>query len=436
MTLELNGRTAIVTGAGSATGIGFAVARRLLAEGTDVAVTATGERIHARAKELATKGPRVIPYQADLTNESEVQELVRVVHGRFGRIDILVNNAGMARKGQQPANRELSATSLEEWQEQIAITLNTAFLMTRAVLPIMRAQRFGRIVNVTSVTGPLVSGRNSGAYGAAKGGMDGMMRAVAIAEGPNGITMNGVAPGWIRTGSSLPEEMEAANTHRSGAPERQKRLPQPSAFLRHPKRPTLPDRFWLSTAGTSCRKSRRLKDKSNQMPGSSHAEASRRPLLRPFEGAHLTAERERVKKWRPETSNKVAHLRLGKANEILVRHAHGVTVRSRVENNLFVFGERFIDIHGQVVKGTERRHGAEFTVRKELAKFELRGQTNRLSEHLREFVEVHVFGSRQNRENRFRSLFPSAEHNGLCHFATGDLHDGRCALCGVGSGVR
>jgi len=222
MTLGLNGRTAIVTGAGSATGIGFAVARRLLAQGTDVAVTATGERIHARAKELATEGPRVIPYQADLTNESEVQELVRVVHGRFERIDILVNNAGMAREGQQPANRELSATSLEEWQEQIAITLNTAFLMTRAVLPIMRAQRFGRIVNVTSVTGPLVSGRNSGAYGAAKGGMDGMMRAVAIAEGPNGITMNGVAPGWIETGSSLPEEMEAAKytpIGRAGTPE-------------------------------------------------------------------------------------------------------------------------------------------------------------------------------------------------------------------------
>jgi 3-oxoacyl-[acyl-carrier protein] reductase len=222
MTLELNGRTAIVTGAGSATGIGFAVARRLLVQGTNVAVTATGERIHLRAKELATQGPRVVPYQVDLTSESQVQELVRVVHGRFGRIDILVNNAGMAREAQQPANRELSAISLEEWQEQIAITLNTAFLMTRAVLPIMRAQRFGRIVNVTSVTGPLVSGPNSGAYGAAKGGMDGMMRAVAIAEGPNGITMNGVAPGWIETGSSLPEEMEAAKytpIGRAGTPE-------------------------------------------------------------------------------------------------------------------------------------------------------------------------------------------------------------------------
>jgi len=210
MTLELSGRTAIVTGAGSATGIGFAIARQLLAQGAGVAVTATGERIHERANELSALGPTVVAYRADLTDESQAQELVHAVHKRFGRIDILVNNAGMAREGQQPANRELSTIRLEEWQRQIAITLNTAFLMTRSVLPIMRAQKFGRIVNVTSVTGPLVSGANSGAYGAAKGGMDGMMRAVAIAEGPYGITMNGVAPGWIATGSSLPEELEAA----------------------------------------------------------------------------------------------------------------------------------------------------------------------------------------------------------------------------------
>ena len=222
MTPELRGRTAIVTGAGSAPGIGFAIARRLLVQGAGVAVTATGERIHARATEHETPGPRVAANQADLTNESEVQELVEAVRKRFGGIDILVNNAGMARDGQQPANGELSAISLEEWQQQMAITLNTAFLMTRAVLPMMRAQKFGRIVNVTSVTGPLVSSANSGAYGAAKGAMDGMMRAVAIAEGPNGITMNGVAPGWIRTGSSLPEELEAAKytpLGRAGTPE-------------------------------------------------------------------------------------------------------------------------------------------------------------------------------------------------------------------------
>lgn len=235
MTGSLTGQVAIVTGVGSAQGIGFAVARRLLKLGTTVAVTATGERIHERARELATQGPRVAAFLADLTVESQVQELVRAVLGRFGRIDILVNNAGMARDGRQPANKELSAIPLEEWQEQIAITLNTAFLMTRAVLPIMRARKFGRIVNVTSVTGPLVSGTNSGAYGAAKGAMDGMMRAVAIAEGPHGITMNGVAPGWIETGSSLPEETEAAKYTPLGRAGTPKEVAAAVCFLASPE---------------------------------------------------------------------------------------------------------------------------------------------------------------------------------------------------------
>lgn len=222
MTGNLTGRVAVVTGVGSAQGIGFAIARRLRELGAQIAVTATGERIHERARELPTQGATVAAFVADLTIESQVQGLVQTVHRRFGHIDILVNNAGMAREGRQPANEELSAVSLEEWQQQIAITLNTAFLMTRAVLPIMRVQKFGRIVNVTSVTGPLVSSANSAAYGAAKGAMDGMMRAVAIAEGPHGITMNGVAPGWIETGSSLLEELEAAKytpLGRAGTPE-------------------------------------------------------------------------------------------------------------------------------------------------------------------------------------------------------------------------
>jgi 3-oxoacyl-[acyl-carrier protein] reductase len=82
--------------------------------------------------------------------------------------------------------------------------------MTRAVLPGMVQRKFGRIVNVSSVTGPLVSARGSAAYGAAKGGMDGMMRAVAIETAADGITINAVAPGWIATGSSTGSELSAA----------------------------------------------------------------------------------------------------------------------------------------------------------------------------------------------------------------------------------
>src|SRR6202040_4108643 len=98
----------------------------------------------------------------------------------------------------------------QDWLRQIEITLHTAFLMTRAVLPLMTQRKYGRIVNVSSVTGPLVSNRGSAAYGAAKAAMDGMMRAVAIETARDGITINGIAPGWIATGSSTESEKIAA----------------------------------------------------------------------------------------------------------------------------------------------------------------------------------------------------------------------------------
>ena len=222
MNSSLQGQIAIVTGAGSPTGIGFAIAQHLFRQDAFVALGATSERIKQCAKQLDPSGERVHPFVADLTQEAEAQRVVDEIAKRAGRIDILVNNAGMAQNGQQPGNTVLLKLSYADWQRQLAMTLNTAFLVTRAVLPIMKKQRYGRIVNVTSVTGPLVSNAGSGAYGAAKGAMDGLMRAVAIEHGLDGITINGVAPGWIQTGSSLPEELQAAKCTplgRAGTPE-------------------------------------------------------------------------------------------------------------------------------------------------------------------------------------------------------------------------
>ena len=222
MDQPLQNQTAIVTGAGSPAGIGFAIAKYLFRQGAFVALGATSARIQQNARQLNPSGQRVLSFIADLTQEAEAQRVVNEVAERSGRIDILVNNAGMAQNGQQPGNTVVLDLSYAEWQKQLAMTLNTAFLMTRAVLPIMKKQNYGRIVNVTSVTGPLVSNAGSGAYGAAKGAMDGLMRAIAIEHGRDGITINGVAPGWIQTGSSLPGELEAAkNTPlgRAGAPE-------------------------------------------------------------------------------------------------------------------------------------------------------------------------------------------------------------------------
>jgi 3-oxoacyl-[acyl-carrier protein] reductase len=222
MTSRLIGQTALITGAGSAEGIGFAVARRMHAAGARVVITSTTDRIHARARELDASGNGVLSFIADLTVETDVQRLVDSVLTRLGRIDILVNNAGMAQSGRPTESKPLIQTSFAEWQNQISITLHTAFRMTRAVLPKMTQQKYGRIVNVTSVTGPLVSNLGSAAYGAAKAAMDGMMRAVAIETGGDGITINGVAPGWIATASSTePEKIAALHTplRRAGTPD-------------------------------------------------------------------------------------------------------------------------------------------------------------------------------------------------------------------------
>src|ERR1700733_191938 len=128
-------QVALVTGAGSAQGIGFAVARRFYAVGAQVAITSTTPRIHERAREIDSSGQRILAIQEDLTNEAAAQRLVESVFQRFGRIDILVNNAGMSQIDRPLESKSLQHTSYADWRRQIDITLHTAFLMTRAVLP-------------------------------------------------------------------------------------------------------------------------------------------------------------------------------------------------------------------------------------------------------------------------------------------------------------
>ena len=202
-------QVALVTGAGSSQGIGFAVARRLHAAGARVVITSTTGRIYERARELDAREMRILAFDEDLTREDAAQRLVEAVLHRYARIDILVNNAGMAQIDRPLEGRTLLHTTYADWRRQIDITLNTSFLMTRAVLPAMAAHKYGRIVNVSSVTGPLVSNRGSAAYGAAKAAMDGMMRAVVIETASSGITINAVAPGWIATASSSESERVA-----------------------------------------------------------------------------------------------------------------------------------------------------------------------------------------------------------------------------------
>ena len=122
--------------------------------------------------------------------------------------DILVNNAGMVSVGDDGIDSGDISISLDLWNRALAMNLTTAFLLTRALVPGMRDTGWGRIINVSSVTGPVMAARDDLAYAAAKAGMVGLTRALAVDEAAHRITANAVAPGWIATGSQLPSESE------------------------------------------------------------------------------------------------------------------------------------------------------------------------------------------------------------------------------------
>lgn len=214
---------ALVTGAGAADGIGFATAAALGREGARLAICSTTDRIHARAEALGVMGFEAAGFVADLTDRSAVGAMLEAVLARFGQIDILVNNAGMVSVADPDDGEEDPFVSLadEDWDRAIDRNLGTAFNVTRAVVPGMVERGWGRVVMVSSVTGPVVTVPGSVGYSAAKAGMDGLMRAVAIEVAAAGVTVNSVQPGWIATGSQLPSET-VAGTHtpvgRSGSP--------------------------------------------------------------------------------------------------------------------------------------------------------------------------------------------------------------------------
>ncbi len=234
MTTDLTGKIALVTGAGSPTGIGFACARLLARQGAHIAISSTTERIQERAASLKAAGTPAIGIAADLTDSAQANALIDGTVSAYGRIDVLVNNAGMVSVGEAEIHRDLTAISDEEWRHGMDISLTTAFLVTRAVLPGMIARGHGRIVNVASVTGPVVSNPRSGFYSAAKAGMVGLTRSLAIEVARTGTTVNAVLPGWIQTGSSSENETAAGrNTPigRSGTPEE---VAEVVAFLASP----------------------------------------------------------------------------------------------------------------------------------------------------------------------------------------------------------
>jgi 3-oxoacyl-[acyl-carrier protein] reductase len=216
---DFTGRNALVTGCGSAGGIGFATARLLARLGASVAITSTtAERLEARGGELQGDGARVFSHVADLSGRGQAFELVAAAQEALGSVEILVNAAGMVQTGTAPVSARFGELEPEDLQRELEITLKTAFHTTQATLPSMVERRYGRIVMVSSVTGPYVTAPGSTAYATAKGAMDGMMRTIALEYGRLGITANSVAPGWIATASSAHDELAAGRHTPVGRP--------------------------------------------------------------------------------------------------------------------------------------------------------------------------------------------------------------------------
>lgn len=216
------GRVALVTGAGGADGIGYATARLLGLGGATVAISSTTDRIHDRVRALESEGVVASGHVADLTRAGAARRLIAEVIERHGRrLDILVNNAGMTAVGEEHGSSTFESMSDSEWEHGIGQNLGIPYAVTRAALPVVLESASGRIVFVSSVTGPIVSNPGATVYGTAKAGIMGLVRGLAIELGRRGVTVNAVLPGWIASGSQLPIEVVAGrNTPvgRSGTP--------------------------------------------------------------------------------------------------------------------------------------------------------------------------------------------------------------------------
>jgi len=220
---DLSGRVAVVTGAGSPDGIGFASARLLARLGAAVMISATTDRVAARVAELREEGFDAAGTVADLTDERAASRLVAAALQRWGALDIVVNNAGMV-SAASPVFESGTATamSLPTWQASLDRNMTTAFLVTRAAMPTMINRGWGRIVMMASLTGPVMAIRADVGYASAKAGLTGLTRALAVDAAPHGVTVNAVAPGWIATGSLTDEQRDegvATPIGRSGSPE-------------------------------------------------------------------------------------------------------------------------------------------------------------------------------------------------------------------------
>ena len=190
---DLKGQTAVITG--STSGIGLALARAVASHGGDVVLNGLGDAAEierTRAELESSSGARVLYHPADMTKGEEIADMVAFAERELGRLDILVNNAGIQYV------KAVENFPTDKWEQIIAINLSSAFYATRAAIPLMKAQGRGRIVNMASAHG-LVASPFKSAYVAAKHGIIGFTKTVALEVAQDNITCNAICPGFVET---------------------------------------------------------------------------------------------------------------------------------------------------------------------------------------------------------------------------------------------
>jgi NAD(P)-dependent dehydrogenase (short-subunit alcohol dehydrogenase family) len=210
--MRVKDKIAVVTGAGS--GMGKAIARRLAGEGATIVVADINEKgMQATVAELTAQGAKAVGEKVDVSNRDDVQRAMQHIVDQFGRIDILVNNAGVTR------HRPFLSLTAADWDYVLAVDLKGVFFCCQAVAPHMIARRYGKILNISSISGTGASSHAAGGsqagnsgYAAAKAGVIQLTKTMARELGPHGINVNSVAPGFVLTSMTgttrSPQEVE------------------------------------------------------------------------------------------------------------------------------------------------------------------------------------------------------------------------------------
>jgi 3-hydroxybutyrate dehydrogenase len=185
----LKGKTALVTG--STSGIGLGIAKALARQGANIVLNGFGD-VEGPKAEIAALGVKVAYHGADMSKPAEIEAMMKFAAAQFGCVDILVNNAGIQHVA------KVEDFPVEKWDAIIAINMSSAFHTMRLAVPGMRAKNWGRIINLASAHG-LVASAGKSAYVAAKHGLVGMTKAVALETATTGVTVNAICPGWVLT---------------------------------------------------------------------------------------------------------------------------------------------------------------------------------------------------------------------------------------------